>query len=299
MSLLSIDFRCYALSLNPIEDCSMDNYNSKLILTLIAKDYFSEEAWKKNGDRYVSSCDPNEDGIDLSSREATPAYQKPELELELAFGHSPKLPYKGFVFGSLPKVCDIYLGMKRQGFSGRHFCINFNSQGHLILKDTSTYGTRISYGGQGNYWRDHFTWILFDDIKEIIVTVGQKYELRFQVVHPDREDSNAIKQYEKHRGNYIKASQIIPPSLGGVGLEDEENTAQPTEPHSSKNRPIYILREELGRGSFGAVYKVRDVSTGDIYAGKEFYGSNWGKEVEIMKQLSHVSIIIYQRSNRI
>ena len=96
----------------------MDEYDSKLIVTLVAKDHLSEEAWKRNEDRYVSSYDPNEDGADLSSREVTPACQKLESELELAFGHNPKVPHKGFMFGSLPRACDILLGMKRQGFSG-------------------------------------------------------------------------------------------------------------------------------------------------------------------------------------
>ena len=93
-------------------------------------------------------------------------------------------------------------------------------------------------------------------------------------MHPDQKDSDAIKQYKKHRDKYIEASLIVPPLIRGIRLEDKENTAQPTEPHSSKNRPIYILYEELRCGGFGAVYKVRDMSTGNIYAGKEFYDSN-------------------------
>ena len=117
-----------------IVDYIMSKYDSKLIVTLVAKDHLGEEAWKKleNKDRHVSPYDPNDDSTDLSSREATPDYQKPESKLELTFGHSPKVLQRGFVFGSLPRASDVLRGMKRQGFRGQHFCMNFNAPGRLI-----------------------------------------------------------------------------------------------------------------------------------------------------------------------
>ena len=125
----------------------MDKYNSKLIVTLVAKDHLAEKAWKENKDYYVSLYDFNNGGADLSSRETTPAYQILELKLEITFGYSPKVPQRGFMFESILRAYDVLLEIKRNGFSDQYFSITFDKKGRLVLKDTSTYGTRISYSG--------------------------------------------------------------------------------------------------------------------------------------------------------
>jgi hypothetical protein len=56
-------------------------------------------------------------------------------------------------------------------------------------------------------------------------------------------------------------------------MDSQQITAAPTQPPSLRARqdPIYLPLEELGRGEFRKVYKVIDVSTEDVYAGKYFY----------------------------
>ena len=52
------------------------------------------------------------------------------------------------------------------------------------------------------------------------------------------------------------------------------------------------MEKELGRGSFGTVYKAVDVSTGDVHATKKFHHGNWKKEVDILISLLYISVII-------
>ena len=56
-------------------------------------------------------------------------------------------------------------------------------------------------------------------------------------------------------------------------------------------KPIYLLEEQLGHGAFGIVNKAVDVSSGDVYVAKTFYRGDWKKEVDILMNLSHVSVI--------
>ena len=71
-----------------------------------------------------------------------------------------------------------------------------------------------------------------------------------------------------------------------------------TTQHSPRQEPIYLLEEELGRGSFGTVYKAVDVSTGDVHAAKKFHYGDWKKEVEILISLLHVSVILNLTNDR-
>ena len=64
---------------------------------------------------------------------------------------------------------------------------------------------------------------------------------------------------------------------------------------SPRQRPWYYQGKELGRGSFGRVYEARDVTTGYWYAVKEFFQSERQKEIEVMKNLSHVGLFSSSR----
>ena len=57
------------------------------------------------------------------------------------------------------------------------------------------------------------------------------------------------------------------------------------------------MEEELERGDFGTIYKAVDVSTGDVYIAKKFHHGNWKKEVYILMNILHVSVIINQMIN--
>src|SRR5205809_121508 len=96
-------------------------------------------------------------------------YTESAHRLRLTFDQPPKDMQLGFVFGS-DRASDVLFGNKEIGISGEHFCITFDEQRRIVLKDLSTCGTRVSYDGQGkdqprSTWdkRDSFTWILFDD----------------------------------------------------------------------------------------------------------------------------------------
>ena len=52
------------------------------------------------------------------------------------------------------------------------------------------------------------------------------------------------------------------------------------------------MEKELGRGDFNTIHKTVDISTGDIYITKKFHHDNWKKEVKILKNISHVNMII-------
>ncbi|KAK5004953.1 hypothetical protein LTR28_008280 [Elasticomyces elasticus] len=76
-----------------------------------------------------------------------------------------------------------------------------------------------------------------------------------------------------------------------LDIHSQNTTAASTAPHSPNQGRIYVLLEELGRGGFGRVYKIVDVSTGNIYAGKGFLYSGWEAEIAAMRRVSHECIV--------
>ena len=196
---------------------------------------------------------------------------------------------KGFTFGSDERSCDVVIGKKRNGISGCHFCITIDAEGRVILKDISTRGTRIKYDGQGDFLRTKFQWIIFPEYKKIIIITGEsitKTRFEIQVTEHNPYDLKRRALLDL----YLRKSRTTLP-LDLMQIQSPETTAQPSIEDSSRSGHIYIKEDLLGMGAFGKVYSVKDVSTGNRYAGKEFHTflHDWKQEIKILEKLSHVS----------
>ena len=293
----------------------MDVNDPRLIVTLEAVSPTAERAWNRPQNQY--RCLPASESIaDISSRESTPAVYQPKSQVQLAFDNKPKDLEKGFVFGSDPRICDVFLGERGAGFSGQQFCITFNERGEVIFKNMSRKKAQVDYKGEDPSRRNQFTWILFDTYENIKITIGEKEDLIFKVEWPkNRKYCRA--EYEAHRDAYFEERRNAFPPLSQLDMETQQPTAMPTAQHSPRQKsprqksprqksprqksprqksprqkPIYLLEEEFGHGGFGTVYKAVDVSTGDVHAAKKFHHGDWKKEVDILTELSHVSLII-------
>lgn len=262
-----------------------------LIMSIRAVDPLAAEALclPHNKDRYMHSS--GED-FDIRSREPTPLSSQ-EVEdscprLRLTFDKRPKNISQGFVFGSDSKRCDILLGNKRSGVSGVHFCITFDRQGRLVLTDTSSGGTAVSYNGQvADQRRKNFRWILFRNW-EIKVRVRRRAFI-FELEVASHETCKLI--YEENIRAYLQESQSTLPEIGQMEVQYQESTAAPTECATPNRRPIYLLGRRIGSGGFGSVYKATNVSKGVVLAAKKFNtGSSFDVEVAIMKTVFHVGL---------
>ena len=284
----------------------MNTSDPTIIVTLVESCPTAERAWNRpeNRDRCKPAPEPAGDVDSIPSREPTPAEQSQGYsKVYLDFDNKPKDLEKGFVFGSDPQKCDVLLGGWPL-FSREHFRITFNARGDVILEDTSRVKTCVEYEGEKPSGRNYFTWILFPSYDDIELTLNKveddnklrhTNELVFNVEWLKNRKSCPA-EYEAYRDAYLEARRNALPPLSQLGVEGQQTTAVLTAQNSPRQQPIYLTGEELGRGSFGTVYKAVDVSTGYEYAAKLFRGGNWKKEVEILKGLSHVSVIIKPRS---
>jgi len=85
--------------------------------------------------------------------------------LQLAFDSELKAG-RGFIFGRDKRICDIVvpdlatIDHATTTISRRHCCLKFDEQGRLVLEDFSTYGTIVTFDGQGGVEHKNHTWIL-------------------------------------------------------------------------------------------------------------------------------------------
>lgn len=177
------------------------------------------------------------------------------------------------------KICDVLLGPRgAHGISGLHFCITFdvtsNEKRRLILRDSSTNGTAVSYSGQAKKEvRHHFTWVLDLEKEEEKWQVEVHVRgLSFKIELANRNTCKA--EYDRKVEDFLNDSAL---PLDVLGIYSHTTTAQPSQPFTPRQYPIYIRERKLGSGSFGEVDKVIDVSTGAIYARKKFHEPPWGK----------------------
>ena len=245
-------------------------------------------------------CEGDGDGEDFRQR------------LCFTFDKKPKNIQDGWVFGSNPNICDVVIGKSRGGTSSSHFRITFDDEGRLVLIDSSTHGTAVSYDGKARDEKrknppdqkrrtqrdksNDFTWILLPRMETRVIT-GHNIDtlpkapvIEFSVEVADPEFCN-----RELRNAYLNEMRTVP---FGLNIYSHPTTAGQTESHTPiqhpKQRSIWIELEQIGEGAFGNVHRTIDVSTGVIYAAKKFlrndkgHRERWDREVELLRSISHV-----------
>ena len=229
-------------------------------------------------------------------------------QLRLTFDRPPRDPQQGWVFGNNRSYCDIWIGCAQERVSSRHFRITFNLQGQVILRDNSLHGTTVVYNEQCQKDnRSHFTWILLPEIPDKEVKIDNWEHRKRERKEKDKHEwiyfRIDLAHHEHCEGAYYKnLLRFLGAAREAVGafdltLQSKKTTAHATGAQSPNPRPVYYAHRELGRGFSGIVYLVVDVSTGTPYAKKDFFpktlrarGDAWRKEIEALKELSHVRI---------
>lgn len=260
-----------------------------------------------NRQRYLPPIHANDV---LSSRENTPVISEEtdddgeddeyEHRLVLSFRSPPKDPARGFVFGAgsecdvkLADRTDIRVGEKRKirRISQVHFSIGFDAYRRVVLQDTSVNGTIVSYDGHAQKEsRTNFLWIIAPGWKTIEISIPGA-ELAFQIqlgIHETCEAAflaNVDTHFPTRMGTHERS--LAYPMLQ-LGVQSRDTSVATSGAATPRRGPIYLLRGEIGRGTFGRVYKVVDVSSGAQYAGKTFEGSRYEREVAILRSLKHV-----------
>jgi len=200
--------------------------------------------------------------------------------IQLTFDKRPRMIVDGFTFGKNPKICDVYL--PKSSISNKHFSITFDDDGRLCLIDTSSHGSWVSYNGQRSLHPRHFFIWMLSPKDKIEVDIGEKDPIRFIIQVPNHP-------YERASlASYLEDRQRAGPSRSDMHLFSQHTTPRSSRATSPRRQAWYFEGKELGRGGFGTVHEVCDVSKGVWFALKKFSRPGWRREIDIMKTLSHV-----------
>ncbi|EGX88256.1 protein kinase [Cordyceps militaris CM01] len=217
--------------------------------------------------------------------------------LEITFSDIPRTD-RGLIFGSNPN-CDVSLN--RKGISNVHFSLTFDEFNRPIVKDLiSLVGTQVTYNGDGEGARRDFQWIVAGHIipqrmKSIVITVPGVISLQIVVPFHDITSPAYIDKVNRFKQGIATAEDL----LDGLGLSN-----LPTRPCTGSHTPgtgAIHLRKKIGKGSFGVVTHLWNVSTGDECVVKaptlkaiqkrEVNEEAWRREARIMGQISHPHIV--------
>ncbi|TKA28280.1 hypothetical protein B0A54_17131 [Friedmanniomyces endolithicus] len=213
--------------------------------------------------------------------------------LQLTFTHGPKAGH-GFKIGTDPNNCDIVIPLLK-GISRCHCSLTFDEERRLILRDCSSNGTVVTYDGKGGQKRRHFTWILSghevpNDARSVVIRLHTALQLQIVVAKPTFPHV-----YSENVDEFLQETAVTPDlPFGALGIQSVASTAAPSGTHTPMHDPILLEQETLGRGAYGVVTRVWDVSTGREYASKRFTNldkSDWEKEASLMRQSPHEHIV--------
>lgn len=221
-----------------------------------------------------------------------------------------------YIIGHNLSGTDIYVDSE-DGVSGCHLRLGFDEWGQVVIKDTSTFGCRLTYIKKGSTSgsekeeddrlqrtvskgnkKNPPTWVLPVGWKVIVAMGDCDSAFTFQV--PDHSDY--FQEYQK-RVLEFQAVQNNPVSfLGGLGLNSQRATtrgrfsaAQRATLDGKAGRYAWITSDRtLGEGTFGEVFEVFNTTNWCMCAGKRMKTEmTFQNESSVLRRLQHKHIVQY------
>ena len=219
---------------------------------------------------------PKDPFREVTPDDEDPTFIKPsEPSLQITFSRKPKNPGLGYLLGSEPELCDIFLGSLDDSISQQMFTISLNKHNEVILTSLSRKQTSVTYGNQ-EAKRRNFTWIFPPKQRSISVQASQS--IKFIVEIPTHETDKPA--YEANCRTFKNCRSEPDNGLASRG--------------GSTDQPFFLRTHKIGDGGFGVVFKARSMPDGRSVAIKEFKTkAAWTLEADVLKRLSstpHVGI---------
>lgn len=187
-----------------------------------------------------------------------------------------------------------------KGVGNFHFVITFDEQNRLILRETSHYGTRLSYSNSTGEKKSNFTWLLHSPgaISGDRVHLQVSHRLKFHLVLVDH-NVHSQPHISRVAGFLTNTNNIsCEPSKFDVKTEAVSETwSPPNDAH------IHVIKY-VNQGAFGAITSVWNASTGYVYAlkvpvrstfldGGPASWQSWDDEAKTMSTVSHDHIVTF------
>ncbi|KAI9840161.1 MAG: hypothetical protein M1837_001874 [Sclerophora amabilis] len=259
-----------------------NEFTARLLQHPNNKDYYLPPSWDADPgnpkpESNASSCVEDDD------------VRKSVSRIELGFDRRPKDPC-GWLFSRKSASCDVVLDDRY--VYDQHFYVRFDEKGRLILMDLSSHEMSVMYDTQ-LCKASGSTWILFPDF-HIFVKVGPRiaFEIKLATHDTCQDDYQAKVQKFLNGSGSAKLYPAEMSSLPQIQDGNPETTAAPTRPVTPSSNGCYVRLGRLGSGTYGEVFLVLNLNTGEEYAGKEFFGGfEPTTELDILRGIEHVRFL--------
>lgn len=231
--------------------------------------------------------------------------------LKITLDQKAKSVQKSFAaFGSSPGSCDVVLDGRRVSPKHCHFSINLSPRA-LVLKDTSSYGTRFKAVKDGveSDWQTcpagcGLILLHLDEAAPRVVALAIG-PAEFRVAGVPRATDASKRQFQRNIQKYlVKTRQLAKPQPQPTAANTNPPAANERSGRDDKfpgvriapNLGPYDKAAELGRGTFGSVAKVTERQTGMVFAQKTIQirdraneSQMVANEIFFLSELDHVS----------
>ena len=291
---------------SPLANWQEKNQDPNLMFTLVARNERARQMWADphNRSRYIPASFARGEVSDGHGRSPTSTAEDPRTvheqpSLEEKDDTEPKLQFrfngwhknfaKGFVLGSCNEACDALLGDPAGDICSQMLVFTINRNHELIMNVTSDKETFVTFYRQREAKRTRFSWIFPLGQRAIRVKVAKVLE--FDVVLPEYGINK--KAFHKNCESWLSAASCGDQLAGNLDINSTVATGQASGT-STPCEPFYLRGKRLGRGAYGAVYKVLRMPDGETFAAKRFRDLDYFREeADMLKMVSktfHVRI---------